>query len=100
MNKADLIAKVAEKSELTKKDAEKAGKGIIHLRPLSKKTAVWSAVGFVFGSVALAFVLTRYTDMDIIRVYLCVQFIDIVKVFIGLLMLRSDFWARNVVSDV
>ena len=50
-------------------------------------------------TVLLAFVLTRYTDLDIVRVYLCVQFIDIVKVFIGLLMLRSDFWARNVVND-
>ena len=50
-------------------------------------------------TVVLAFVLTRYTDWDIVRVYLCVQFIDIVKVVIGLLMLRSDFWARNVVND-
>ena len=47
----------------------------------------------------LAFVLTHYTDWDIIRIYMCVQFIDIVKVIIGLLMLRSDFWARNVVND-
>ena len=50
-------------------------------------------------TVVLAFVLTRYTDWDIVRVYLCVQFIDVVKVVIGLLMLRSDFWARNVVND-
>ena len=50
-------------------------------------------------TVVLAFVLTRYTDWDIVTVYMCVQFIDIVKVFIGLMMLRSDFWARNVVND-
>ena len=50
-------------------------------------------------TVVLAFVLTHYTDWDIIRIYMCVQFIDIVKVIIGLLMLRSDFWARNVVND-
>ncbi len=50
-------------------------------------------------TVPLAFVLTRYTDWSIIRIYFCVQFIDIVKVTIGLLMLRSDFWARNVVND-
>ena len=50
-------------------------------------------------TVVLAFVLTRYTDWDIVTVYLCVQFIDIVKVVIGLIMLRSDFWARNVVND-
>ena len=29
-----------------------------------------------------------------------VQFIDVIKLVIGLLMLRSDFWARNVVNDV
>ena len=50
-------------------------------------------------TVVLAFLLTRFTDMPIVQVYFCVQFIDILKVVIGLLMLRSDFWARNVVND-
>ena len=50
-------------------------------------------------TVVLAFVLTRFTDWSIVKIYCCVQFIDIVKVAIGLMMLRSDFWARNVVSD-
>ena len=51
-------------------------------------------------TVLLAFVLTQYTDWDILRIYFCVQFIDVLKLVIGLLMLRSDFWARNVVNDV
>jgi len=50
-------------------------------------------------TVVLAWCLTRYTALPIVQVYFCVQFVDIVKVLIGLLMLRSDFWARNVVSD-
>ena len=50
-------------------------------------------------TVLLAFLLTRFTDMTIIQIYFCVQFIDVLKVVIGLLMLRSDFWARNVVND-
>ena len=50
-------------------------------------------------TVLLAFLLTRFTDLTIVQIYFCVQFIDIVKVIIGLLMLRSDFWARNVVRD-
>ena len=50
-------------------------------------------------SVALAFCLTRFTDWPIVQVYACVMFADILKVIIGLLMLRSDFWARNVVND-
>ena len=40
-----------------------------------------------------------FTDLSIVQIYFCVQFVDILKVVIGLLMLRSDFWARNVVND-
>ena len=50
-------------------------------------------------TVLLAFCLTRFTDWPIVRIYFCVMFIDIVKVLIGILMIRSDFWARNVVGD-
>ena len=50
-------------------------------------------------TVLLAFCLTRFTDWDIVRIYCCVQFIDVVKLLIGLIMLRSDFWARNVVNE-
>ena len=34
------------------------------------------------------------------KIYFCVQFIDVIKLVIGLIMLRSDFWAKNVVNDV
>ncbi len=47
----------------------------------------------------LAFCLTRFTTMQIVEIYFCVQFIDVIKLVIGLIMLRSDFWARNVVRD-
>ena len=50
-------------------------------------------------TVPLAFSLTRFTEMPIVQIYLCVQFIDMLKLIVGLLMLRSDFWARNVVND-
>ena len=50
-------------------------------------------------TVLLAFCLTRFTELSIVQIYFCVQFIDIIKLFIGLIMLRSDFWARNVVRD-
>ena len=50
-------------------------------------------------TVLLAFCLTRFTDWPIVRIYFCVMFIDIIKVIIGLFMIRSDFWARNVVND-
>ncbi len=63
-------------------------------------TFLFDAVYTWAVTVLLAFLLTRFTDLDIVRIYLCVQFVDIVKLVIGLLMLRSDFWAQNVVSDI
>ena len=50
--------------------------------------------------VTLAYVLCHFTQMNIVWVYFCIQFIDIVKVIIGALMLKSDFWANNVVNEV
>ena len=62
-------------------------------------TFFFDAVYIWVITVLLAFLLTRFTDLPIVKIYFCVQFIDVVKVIIGLLMLRSDFWARNVVND-
>ena len=62
-------------------------------------TFFFDAVYIWVVTVLLAFLLTRYTDLEIVKVYFCVQFIDVIKVIIGLLMLRSDFWARNVVNE-
>ena len=50
-------------------------------------------------SVLLAFLLTRYTDLPIVQIYFFVMSADILKVIIGIFMIRSDFWARNVVND-
>lgn len=56
--------------------------------------------GYTWGvTVLLTFILTRFTNMPIVQIYFCVQFIDVIKLVIGLLMLRSDFWAQNVVRD-
>ena len=62
-------------------------------------TFLFDAVYTWCVTVLLAFSLCRFTDWDIVKIYLCVQCIDILKVVIGLLMLRSDFWVRNVVRD-
>ena len=59
-------------------------------------------ITFLFDAVTvpLAFCLTRFTAMSIVEIYFCVQFIDVIKLVIGLIMLRSDFWAQNVVKDI
>ena len=50
-------------------------------------------------SVVLAFCLTRFTDLPIIHIYFIVMSADLLKVVIGVLMIRSGFWVRNVVND-
>ena len=50
--------------------------------------------------VPLAYCMAAFTGWPVITMYFVIQFIDIVKVIIGALMLRSDFWANNVVEDV
>ncbi len=63
-------------------------------------------ITFLFDSVytwcvpaVLAFCLSRFTDMSVVSMYFCIQFIDVVKLVIGLFMLRSDFWANDLVND-
>ena len=63
-------------------------------------TFLFDAVYTWAVTVLLAFLLTRLTGMNIVDIYFCVQFIDMIKLGIGLMMLRSDFWAQNVVSDL
>ncbi len=63
-------------------------------------TFLFDAVYTWCVTVLLAFCLSRFTELNIVEMYFCVQFIDVIKLVIGLLMLRSDFWARNVVSDI
>lgn len=63
-------------------------------------------ITFLFDSVytwcvpaMLALCLSRLTDMSVVSMYFCIQFIDVVKLVIGLLMLRSDFWANDLVNS-
>lgn len=51
-------------------------------------------------SLPIAFFLSRYTDWNIILIYAIVQFADIIKVMIGLALLRSGIWAKNMVANV
>ena len=79
----------------------------VHVVYFSIRSGGKTGITFLFDCVytwlvpaPLAFCLSRFTDWPIVAVYLCVQFIDVVKVIIGALMLHSDFWVNNVVSDV
>lgn len=63
-------------------------------------------VTFLFDSVFLwvismpvAFVLSRYTDLNIVPLYLCVQLLDLMKCVIGFVLVKKGVWLNNIVGD-
>ncbi len=50
-------------------------------------------------SVSISFVLCRYTGLPVLACYAAVQFADIIKLFIAAPMLKSGFWAKNVIEQ-
>ena len=48
----------------------------------------------------MSFILCKYTGIDVIWVYFAVQFSDLLKLFIGVPLFKSGFWARCVINDV
>ncbi|MCR5596428.1 MAG: MATE family efflux transporter [Lachnospiraceae bacterium] len=50
-------------------------------------------------SVPLAFFLSRYTDLDVTRMLIIIQSLEIIKCFIGGIMVKKGIWARNLIAD-
>lgn len=50
-------------------------------------------------AVPLAFLLTRFTALNILPIYFIVLASDALKAIIGFLIVRSGMWARSLVSD-
>ena len=63
-------------------------------------------ITFLFDSVFVwvfivpaAFVLTRYTAMGIIMIYLIVKCLDLIKCAIGIVLVKKGVWVNNIVSN-
>ena len=63
-------------------------------------------ITFVFDSVyiwvlciPLAFILSRYTAVPILPMYITVQLLDLVKVAMGLVLVKKRVWVKNLVKD-
>ena len=46
----------------------------------------------------MAFVLSRFTGLPIVPLFLCCQLADIGKCVVGLIMLRRGVWIQNIVG--
>ncbi len=55
---------------------------------------------YVWGLVVpLAYVLSRYTSLEIEELFFCCQFIEIGKCIIGFFMIKSGMWIQNIVKE-
>lgn len=65
-----------------------------------------TVITFLFDSVFLwvvnipmAYVLSRYTGLHIVPLYLFCQLIDIIKCIIGFVLVKKGVWIHNIVAD-
>lgn len=79
----------------------------IHVIYFTIRSGGKTGITFLFDSVytwvvpaMLSLVLCRFTAMPILAVYFIVQFSDVIKLCIGIPMLKSGFWAKCVIADV
>lgn len=80
---------------------------LIHCIYFTVRSGGRTLITFLFDSVytwvvpaMLSMVLCRYTTLPILVIYMIVQFSDIIKLCIGIPMVKSGFWTKCVISDV
>lgn len=63
-------------------------------------------ITFIFDSafawvivVPLAFVLSKYTALPILPLYIIIQSLDIIKCIIGFFMVKKGIWIRNIIEE-
>lgn len=61
-------------------------------------TFCFDSVFLWFVSTPAAFVLSRYTALPILMLYLCVQLIDLIKCGIGFVLVKKGVWMQRIVS--
>lgn len=62
-------------------------------------TFVFDCVFVWVLSIPVAFILSRYTAMHILPMYIVVQALDIIKCAIGYVLLKKRKWVKNLVAD-
>ena len=50
-------------------------------------------------SVPVAFILSRYTTLPVVAIYIFVQAADMIKCVIGFVLVKKGVWLQNIVSS-
>ena len=77
----------------------------VHAAYFTLRSGGKTGITFLFDSgfmwvllVPLAYILSRYTDLAIIPLYLICQGVEVIKSFAGYLMVRSGVWIQNLAN--
>ncbi len=77
----------------------------MHAAYFTLRTGGKTVVTFLFDSVFLwvvvtpvAYVLSRFTGMPIVPLYVCCQMLDLIKCVIGFILVKKGVWIQNIVS--
>lgn len=55
---------------------------------------------FVWGvSIPVAFILSRFTGLPVLELYIVVQALELIKCIIGFIMLKKKLWVQNLVAE-
>ncbi len=77
----------------------------LHIAYFTLRSGGCTGVTFIFDcvficciSVPLAFFLSRYTELGAVYLYLIVEGTNILKAFVGYILIRKEIWLRNIVG--
>ena len=62
-------------------------------------TFLFDSVFMWVVSVPVAFLLSRFTDIYVVWIFVCLQIADSIKCIIGLILVRKGVWMNNIVSE-
>lgn len=81
--------------------------GFMHSAYFTLRSGGKTIVTFIFDSVFMwvvsipfAFILSRYTGLPIVPLYLACQMIEIIKCVIGFILVKKGVWLQNIVQNV
>ena len=77
----------------------------MHATYFTLRTGGKTFITFLFDSVFLwcvsvpvAFVLSKYTGIPVVKLYLCMQSLDLIKCTIGFILVKKGIWVQNLVK--
>ena len=81
--------------------------GFYHAAYFTLRTGGKTVITFLFDScyflvvnLSLAFLLTRYTKIQVVEIYIIVQLAESLKCIVGYILLKKRVWVNNLVNKL